>query len=249
MKQALIRLYGAFCYLVFFFTFLYLIGFIAGLPLPRTIDSGPASHAIIAIPVNMLLMMLFAVQHTIMARRGFKRRWLKIVSWRTERSTFVLAASLILILLFWQWRPIPRVVWDLTGGPLNLPLQLLAWAGWGIVLLSTFNIDHFDLFGLRQSFAGRGKRAVRPPDLIATGFYRIVRHPLLLGFLIAFWSAPRMTAGHFLFAAFNTVYILIGIQFEERDLTRLYRGAYTAYRKRVPMLLPPFGRAKEDPVD
>ena len=162
MTQFFIKLYGLFAYLVFFLTFLYMIGFIGGFGVPKNINSGPPTPAIIAIVVNMALLGLFAVQHTVMARGRFKRKWLRIVSWRVERSTFVLTASLVLILLFWLWRPMPHPIWDLTGTLLNLPLRLLSLAGWAIVLLSTFNIDHFDLFGLRQSFALPGKPPARP---------------------------------------------------------------------------------------
>ena len=241
MTQLFTRLYGLFAYLVFFLTFLYMIGFIGGFGVPKTLNSGPEPHAAIALAVNMALLGLFAVQHTVMARGRFKRRWLRIVSWRVERSTYVLTASLILILLFWQWRPMPHPIWDLTGTLLNLPLRLLSLAGWAIVLLSTFNIDHLDLFGLRQSFAAPGRRPSPPAGLVISGFYRFVRHPLLLGFLVAFWSTPLMTAGHLLFAAANTVYIIIGIHFEERDLGRRF-SEYAAYRKRVPMLFPLPGR-------
>lgn len=237
MRRVSFLLFGITVYAIFFATFLYLIGFLQNLVVPRSIDSGPATPLGEALLVNLLLVAAFGVQHTIMARRGFKRWWTGIVPQTIERSMFVLVTCVILALMFWQWRTHPGVVWSLDGVAAT-SLLALSWVGWGIVLLSTFLIDHFELFGLRQvvSFA-LGRTSVRRP-FVERALYRWVRHPLMLGFLIAFWATPQMTVGHLIFSAAFTGYILLGIRVEERDLRFAHGEAYEDYRRRVPALLP-----------
>jgi methanethiol S-methyltransferase len=238
MARVMALLYGLVCYVMFFGTFLYAIGFVSGLFGPTALDAAPSTPPARALVIDAALLALFAIQHSVMARQGFKKAWTRLVPRPVERSTFVLFASLALLLLFWQWRPIGGVVWDVGGGPARLAVQALALAGWLIVLVSTFLIDHADLFGLRQVALYFRGQAYRPPDFRATGFYRYVRHPIYFGFLVAFWAAPTMTLAHLLFAAATTGYILVAIQLEERDLLQFHGSAYEAYRKRVSMLVP-----------
>jgi protein-S-isoprenylcysteine O-methyltransferase Ste14 len=238
MNRTLALLYGVVSYLVFFATILYLIGFVGDLWVPRSVDrasSAPTGEAAI---VNVILMALFAVQHTIMARPAFKRWWTRIVPQPVERSTFVLIASLLLILLFWQWRAMPQVIWDVQAPAGRAILHALFAVGWLMVFAATFMIDHFDLFGLRQVWLHFRGRPYAPPQFQIAILYRWVRHPLMLGFLIAFWATPRMTAGHLLFAAVMTAYILIAIQIEERDLLVLHGEAYAEYRRKTSMIVP-----------
>jgi len=247
MARILAFLYGAVVYVLFLGTFLYAIGFVTGLPVPKTIDGGAVVPIEQAIIINVLLMSLFAVQHSIMARQGFKRWWTRFVSPAVERSTFVLAATLALMLLLWQWRPIPMIVWETTDPMAVVALTGLSLVGWLIVLASTFMINHFELFGLHQvvnNLAGRemGNARFKTPML-----YKLVRHPIYLGFIIAFWAAPVMTAGHFLFAAVTTAYIFVGIMLEERDLVAQFGDEYRRYRERVGMLVPKPGRGTTEP--
>jgi methanethiol S-methyltransferase len=241
MSKILALLYGVVAYLLFFGTFLYAIGFVGNVGVPKSIDVGPTSPVWTAVIIDVALLLAFAVQHSVMARQWFKKSWTKVVPLSVERSTYVVMASLVLDLLLWQWRPITNVIWDVSGTWAGPVLGVTFWIGWAILLVSTFLINHFELFGLAQvwnHFSGKQHQA---PAFKAPAFYRYVRHPLYLGFLIAFWSAPRMTAGHLLFSVATTGYILLAITFEERDLIRFYGEAYRQYRARTPMLIPFLG--------
>ncbi|ORV47044.1 hypothetical protein AWC02_10110 [Mycolicibacter engbaekii] len=238
MARHLALVYGVLNYLVFLAVFAYAVGFVGDLVVPRTVDHGPQARPVAALAIDVLLLSLFAVQHSVMARPVFKRWLTRVVPVSIERSTFVLASNVVLALLFWQWRPIPAVVWEVTAPAGRIALWVLFWLGWGIALVSTFLISHVDLFGLRQVY-----QAWRDQPYTTVGFrtpmlYRLVRHPLMLGFLIAFWSTPQMTAGHLLFAAATTAYIAIAVRLEEGDLIRLLGDQYRQYRGEVPMLVP-----------
>jgi methanethiol S-methyltransferase len=254
ISRLLILLYAIVSYVIFAVSFLYALGFVGNYVVPksidmsidRSIDVGNPMDLSVAIVVNLLLMGLFAIQHSVMARPIFKRWSAKFLPPACQRSTYVLLSSLILLLLFWQWRPIPTPVWQASGIAAWLLIGV-HWLGWLVAFASTHMIDHFDLFGLRQAFvAFRGSeipgQSFRTPLL-----YKIVRHPIMLGFLLAFWATPEMTVGHLLFALANTAYILAALQFEERDLIAEFGATYQDYRRRVPMLLPRlFGRRTED---
>jgi protein-S-isoprenylcysteine O-methyltransferase Ste14 len=243
MRKLLAFSYGLAAYLVFFITILYAIGFVSGLLVPKTLDTGAVVPLAEAIIVNVLLMSLFAVQHSVMARPQFKAWWTRFVSPAIERSTFVLLASLALLLLFWQWRPIPDVLWQVADPQPAAVLTGIGLFGWVLVFLSTFMINHFELFGLHQVanyLAGRAMPALK----FKTPFlYKVVRHPIYLGFIIAFWATPVMTMGHLLFAAVTTAYIFVGIALEERDLTAVFGDDYRRYRQRVAMIVPFLGRS------
>ena len=231
-------LYGMASYLVFFVTILYAIGFVMGLVVPKSIDTGTASSVIEAVVVNVLLMTLFAVQHSVMARQRFKAWWTQFVPKPVERSTYVLAASLCLLLLFWQWRPIPAVVWHVGDPDLAAFVAVISFAGWVLVFTSTFLINHFELFGVSQVVNHLADKQAEAPRFRTPLLYKFVRHPIYLGFIIAFWAAPVMTAGHLLFAAVTTTYILLGIYLEERDLIEMFGDQYREYKQRVSMLFP-----------
>jgi len=231
-------LYGILAYLAFFVTILYAIGFIGGFIVPKTIDSGTAGPPALAVLVNLLLMSLFAVQHSVMARNGFKQWWTRFVPKSIERSTYVLLSSLVLLLLFWQWQPLPAVVWQIEDLQLAMIVTALSHIGWVIVFASTFLINHFELFGLHQVANNLSGRPMPAPRFRVPLFYKFVRHPLYFGFIVAFWAAPTMSVGHLLFAAVTTAYILVAIQLEERDLVDLFGDEYRRYRQRVSMLVP-----------
>jgi protein-S-isoprenylcysteine O-methyltransferase Ste14 len=231
--------YGLVAYTFSLGTLLYAIGFVGNLVVPKSIDTGAPAPLAQALIVNLLLLALFAVQHSVMARRAFKDWWTRIVSPAVERSTFVLATSLVLALLLWQWRPIGEpVVWSVQSAVATEAIWTVFWLGWVILLVSTFLINHFELFGLRQVLAHFARRELPKPEFRTPFFYRYVRHPIYLGLLLGFWAAPVMTAGHLLFSIGCTGYIFTGIWFEERDLVAQFGEQYRRYRNRVGMLLP-----------
>jgi methanethiol S-methyltransferase len=235
----LILAYAAAVYVLFLAVLGYSVGFFADAGVPTGIDEGTRSAWPLAVAVDLLLLLLFAVQHSVMARPWFKRRWTRVVPVPAERATFVLCASLLLALLFWQWRPAGGTVWHVSGPAAGVLLALYA-VGWVVAVGSTFMIDHFDLFGLRQAYLHTRGGAYRPPPFTERALYRRIRHPLMAGLVIVFWAAPAMTAGHLLFAAAATGYILVGITFEERDARRDLGEPYRAYQRRVPALMPAF---------
>ncbi len=239
MKRFLAALYGVVAYVIFLGAFLYAIGFIGDFLVPKTINSGEPTDATTALLINLGLMGLFALQHSIMARPGFKKWWTHIIPRVIERSTYVLLSSLALFLLYWQWRPMTTIIWEVQDASAVIVLNSVFAFGWIVVLLSTFMINHFDLFGLRQVYAYVKNIEPRPMEFRLTMLYSIVRHPIMLGFIIAFWSVPVMTVGHFLFAATTTAYIFIAVAFlEERDLLKMHGDAYWEYQQEVPMIIP-----------
>lgn len=238
MSRILALLYAVVAYAAFLVTFLYAVGFVGNFVVPKSIDSGVAPPTGQALVVNLLLLALFAVQHSGMARIGFKRWWTRFIPEPVERSTYVLVSSLVLALLYWLWQPMPGVVWNVENAVGAGVLWALFAAGWLIVFFSSFMIDHFDLFGLRQVMHYLRQRPYTPPEFKETLMYRLVRHPLMLGFLIAFWATPTMTVGHLLFAAMTTAYILVALQLEERDLVHFHGEDYRRYQSRVSMICP-----------
>jgi protein-S-isoprenylcysteine O-methyltransferase Ste14 len=238
LKRVLFFLYAAVCYAVFLVAFLYAMGFVGGFGVPTTLDGPRQGSFAAALAVNLGLLSLFAVQHSVMARRWFKERWIRIVPSPIERATYVLFSSLALFLMFRLWRPMGGTVWNVEDPVGRAVLYALFGFGWGLVLVATFLINHFDLFGLRQVWMPLVGKTYTPPPFATPGLYRIVRHPLYVGWFFAFWMTPTMTIAHLLFAIVTTAYILVAIRFEERDLVREHGSAYESYRSRVPMIFP-----------
>ena len=238
MGKILAFLYGAVSYAIFFGSFLYAIGFVEDQVVPKTIDSGPVGGLIPSLAIDAVLLGVFAVQHSLMARPAFKAWWTRFVPPPVERSTYVLFASLALVLLYWQWRPLPQAIWTVSNPSAATALTAISLLGWLTVLTSTFLINHFDLFGLRQVWAYASGEETAPAEFKTPLFYRVVRHPIYLGFIVAFWATPVMSLGHLVFAFATTAYILIAIQLEEHDLVAAFGDTYQAYRRRVSMIVP-----------
>ncbi|NBC16669.1 MAG: isoprenylcysteine carboxylmethyltransferase family protein [Bacteroidetes bacterium] len=238
MKRALILLYSGACYLLFLGTFLYLLGFLLNVGVPTSIDTGPRGPISKTLLIDVLLLVLFGVQHSVMARQSFKAWWTRIVPPAIERSTYVLASCLVLIALFWCWHPLPTPVWTITHPAGQVAMWSLFGLGVATVLVATFLINHFELFGLEQAWRRTHDETFEPPAFQTPLLYRIVRHPMQLGAVIVFWATPSMTVGHLLFALGMTGYVFIGLYFEERDLVDTFGAEYEAYQERVPMLVP-----------
>lgn len=250
MSRLLALIYGTLCYVVFLVAFLYAVGFVAGLGVPKHIDSGASGDFGTALAIDLLLLSLFAVQHSGMARPGFKRWWTRFVPPPIERSTYVLVSSLVLIALFWFWRPLPSLLWNVESDAARIALYGLSGVGWLLVLAGTFVINHFELFGLRQVWRYSQQRPSAEEPFVVRALYRIVRHPIMLGFLVAFWATPTMSLGHLLFALMTTGYIVVAVKFlEERDLVAQFGDTYRDYQRRVPMLLPLPRRGAADQRD
>ena len=232
-------LYGVFAYLVFLAAFLYAVGFVGNFIVPKSIDSGVETTFMQAFLVNALLLGIFAVQHSVMARPAFKKWWVGIISPAIERSTFVLLSSLALLLIYWKWQPMTSVIWKAENQTAAMILNGIYWGGWLVLFLSTFMINHFHLFGLKQIFENLRNKESRPEQFKMIFFYKIVRHPIMLGFIIAFWATPLMTLGHLIFAITTTLYIIIAVKFfEEKDLRKYHGKEYEEYQKKVPMFIP-----------
>ncbi len=242
MKRIIGFVYGVACYALFFVTFLYMVGFLGNFVVPRTIDNGTETPQWLALMINVGLVLVFGLQHSVMARPAFKKIWTRFVPGPMERSTYVLLTSLALILLMWQWRPMTATVWDFEDPLIRGVIYGLFGLGWLIVLATTFLINHFDLFGLRQVTLYLMGREYTPLGFVTPGPYKHVRHPLYIGWLMAFWAIPTMTIGHFLFASLQLVYILVAIGYEERDLMDFHGESYKKYREETPMFVPNMGR-------
>lgn len=248
MKRYLTVGYGAAAYLLFLAVFLYLVAFLGNFWVPRTVDHGLSAPIGQAVLINMILLGAFGLQHSVMARPGFKARWTRLVPPSIERSTYVMLSNVVLVLLYWQWRTMPAVIWEVELPAGRLALWTLFWLGWAVALASTFMINHFDLFGLRQVYLAWRAKPYTNLDFRVRFLYRLVRHPLMLGFVIAFWAVPTMTAGQLLFSVAMTGYILIATRFEERDLVAALGDEYRDYRRQVPMLLPLGRRSRGRPT-
>lgn len=238
MSRLLIAIYGVLCYLLFFATFVYFIGFVAGIGVPKGVDDGTVIAWPPALAVDLGLIALFGIQHSVMARAGFKRVWTRVVPEPAERSTYVLLSNLALILLYWLWQPLPGVVWSADAAWLRGLLWAGFFAGWGILFVSTWMIDHFGLFGLRQVWNNWRGSHPQAPDFQTPGLYKWVRHPMMTGFFLGLWCAPDMSAGHLLFAAGMSAYIVVGTVYEERGLVQAFGQRYRAYAARVPRFFP-----------
>ena len=236
--RVLLFLYGIFCYVVFLCTTIYAVGFIGNFGLARSLDIGGDTSFGKALLINVLLLFVFAVQHSVMARKSFKEKWTQLIPAPIERSTYVLFSSLALLLIFWQWQPMGGVIWDVSGTLFGAVLLGISLMGWLFVLISSFLLDHFELFGLKQVFVNLTGKAIQSSDFRTPAFYKLVRHPIYLGFTVAFWATPIMTVAHLVFAVGMLVYTLGGIFFEEKDLVALFGDEYKRYKKKVPMLIP-----------
>jgi protein-S-isoprenylcysteine O-methyltransferase Ste14 len=243
MKKSIIFLYGVIAYLIFLVAFLYAIGFIGNFIVPKSIDSGTDSSFLQAFLVNALLLGIFAIQHSVMARPAFKKWWMGIINPAIERSTYVLLSSLALLLIYWQWQPMTSIIWKAENQTVSLILTGVYFFGWLVVFLSTFMINHFELFGLKQIFENLRNKQSQHSTFKMNFFYKIVRHPIMLGFIIAFWATPLMTLGHLIFSITTTLYIFIAVKFfEEKDLRKFHGKEYEEYQKKVPMIFPFIGK-------
>ncbi len=241
VARTLITAYGMVVYAIFLIVFVYAIGWVEGLVVPHTIDDGPDAPVVVAVVIDLALLTVFAMQHSVMARPWFKRRWTRIVPQPMERSTYVLFATAALALLMWQWRPLPEQIWNVENTSVRVALYAVSLGGWTLVLAATFAIDHFDLFGLRQVLRNQSGKSALPSAFRTPMLYRVIRHPLYAGFVIAFWVAPTMSWGRLLFAVGTTGFILVAVRFEEHDLVDTFGDDYRTYRSRVPMLVPRIG--------
>lgn len=239
MKKLIIFIYGVVAYVIFLGAFLYAIGFVGNFLVPKSIDSGSESTLLNSLIVNALLLSAFAIQHSVMARPAFKKAWTQIIPKSMERSTYVLLSSLILLLMYWKWHPLTQSIWNIESETISLIITIVYFAGWGIVLLSTFMINHFELFGLEQIYCNLKSKSPKPIKFTTRFFYGIVRHPIMLGFFIAFWATPHMTVGHLFFSIMTTLYIIISVKyFEEKDLRNFIGEEYDTYKNKVPMFIP-----------
>ncbi len=244
MSKILTALYSVLCYVFAMATIVYLMGFVEGLLVPKSIDSGAVGGLWPSLVIDLALLAVFGVQHSVMARPGFKRVWTRFVPAAAERSTYLVFAGLTLVLLFWQWRPLTQSIWRVDNALFANLLLALSWIGWGMVLLSTYLISHPHLFGLTQGFSGLLGRREPEARFVTPMLYKWSRHPLYTGFIIAFWAAPAMSLGHLVFAIGTTIYILIAIWFEERDLVAAFGDRYRQYRQEVGMIFPRLGRRR-----